>query len=401
MNSIESIISSKEPSALKRQKSMNQRLVKILNHKMFKGYRDIQNSKKFNIKKPKYIQDAFWEDKILDPFDDNYNLDYKRKNLSTFFKKDLRDMLQINNFSKNIINKKNISKKVKINNSKKRENFRNKQNINFYLKKKPYNDKYFYFSSNSLLIRNALDNNNKFTKDKLFKTIFAGENEKGLYNDIPIFAREKIHKINYNKKKKDVYLQSKEERMRDLQFLYKVSHNLPIKQVDFRIKYNIKSAKQRKKNYLIDNGIITAMPLKIQSAKPNQKRLSLKNNKSDIFMTINRNNNNTILIRNKSATNKLMKGNEDLSKNFHNTILKRAQSSQACKSNQNRLNRNFSSDILNSRKDFYFNKDNNKQIYAKPNLFPTMDRFVNDQMVIQYMNYKKSQFENLKNIIEY
>ena len=116
MNTIDSSISSIEPPSLKRVKSINQRLVKILQHKMFKGFREIKNSKNFNLKKPKYIQDAFWENRILDPFDDNYNLDYKRKNLSTFFKRDLTNMLQINNCSKKKdLNQKNKSKKLKLN----------------------------------------------------------------------------------------------------------------------------------------------------------------------------------------------------------------------------------------------------------------------------------------------
>ena len=35
--------------------------------------------------------------------------------------------------------------------------------------------------------------------------------------------------------------------MSDLHFLYKVSHKSPTKKVDFRIKYNIKSANKGKK----------------------------------------------------------------------------------------------------------------------------------------------------------
>ena len=403
MNTIDSSISSIEPPSLKRVKSINQRLVKILQHKMFKGYREIKNSKNFNLKKPKYIQDAFWENRILDPFDDNYNLDYKRKNLSTFFKRDLTNMLQINNCSKKKdLNQKNKSKKLKLNkkydNQNKNKNSRKNQNINLHLKKRPVNDKYFYFSSNSLLIRNDLDDNYKQKKDKLFKTIFSAENEKGLYNDIPIFAIEKIHKINDNKKKKFIYLPSKEERMRDLQFLYKVSHKLPIKKTDFRTKYNIKSAKERKKNNTVENAIITSISHKIQSAKPNQNRLSLRKNESDIFMTTVRNNNN--IIKNKSFRNEF-KENEDLCcRNFHNTILKRAQSSSAYKSRNKKLIRNFSADIINNKRDFYYNIKNNKKIYSRPELFPSMNRFVNDQMVLNYINYKKSQFEKLKNIIE-
>ena len=55
----------------------NKKLVKILNHKMFKGYRDIKASKWFFNQKPKFISQLAWENKIFDPFDELYNLNYK------------------------------------------------------------------------------------------------------------------------------------------------------------------------------------------------------------------------------------------------------------------------------------------------------------------------------------
>ena len=167
MKTLSSTISNKEP-ILKRVKSKNKRLVNILNHKMFKGYREIKKSKECILRKPKYIEKAFWENKELYPFDDDYNLEYKRKNLSCFFKKDLSDMIQVNNYSqKNDIKEENNLKnkmKKKLENHKNRNNFRMKSNISLYLKKRPDNDKYFYFSSNSLLIRNDLYKNNNQKK---------------------------------------------------------------------------------------------------------------------------------------------------------------------------------------------------------------------------------------------
>lgn len=402
MKTLSSTISNKEP-ILKRVKSKNKRLVNILNHKMFKGYREIKKSKECILRKPKYIEKAFWENKELYPFDDDYNLEYKRKNLSCFFKKDLSDMIQVNNYSqKNDIKEENNLKnkiKKKLENHKNRNNFRMKSNISLYLKKRPDNDKYFYFSSNSLLIRNDLYKNNNQKKNHLFKTIFAGENEKGLYNDIPIFAIEKIHKIKNNKNKKFIYLPSKEERMVDLQFLYKVSHRLPLKKTDFRIKYNIKSAKSQKKKDLLESAIITTIPQKIQSAKPNINRLSLKSNKSDIFMTNINNNNNKNRVKSARIKRSISKGNLDII-NFHNYILKRAQSSSAYKSRNRKLVKNYSDDILvNIDQNILCNKD---RIEKKEGLsyFPYQNRFVNDQIVLNYINYKKRQFENLKNIIE-
>ena len=404
MNTIDSTISSsKENPYIKKVKSNNERLVRILNHKMFKGYREIKESKEYFLEKPKYIRSDFWENRIIDPFDDNYNIEYKRKNLSSFFNKDLSDMLQINNYSiKKDLNKKNSSKNIKFrkkSKNQKKNNFRKIQNINLYLKKKPCNDKYFYFNSKSLLIRNDIDNNIQ-KKEKLFKTIFSGEKEKGLYNDIPIFAIEKIYKINDNKKKKFIYLPSKEERMSDLQFLYKVSHKSPTKKVDFRNKYNIKSAKERKKtNETMQSAVLTSIPQKIQSAKPNKNRLTLKRSNSDVFMTNIKKNNCINRMKNKST--KCFDNDDFENKQFHNIILKRAQSSSAYKSRNIRSAKNFSKGVFDISKDVLLNKDNNKESNVIQNYFPSINRFVNDQIVLNYINYKKSQFENLKNLIEY
>ena len=234
----------------------------------------------------------------------------------------------------------------------------------------------------------------------LFKTIFSGENEKGLYNDIPIFAIEKIHKINDNKKKKFIYLPSKEERMSDLQFLYNVSHKSPTKKVDFRNKYNIKSAKQRKKtNEIMESAVLTSIPQKIQSAKPNKNRLTLKRSNSDVFMTNIKKNNCISRMKNKST--KCYDNADFENKQFHNIILKRAQSSSAYKSRNIRLVKNFSEGVFDNSKEVLLNKDNNNELNSVPNYFPSINRFVNDQIVLNYINYKKSQFENIKNLIEY
>ncbi len=401
MNTEESTIStSYNHPYLKKVKSNNERLVRILNHKMFKGYREIKNSKECFLQKPKYIKNDFWENRIIDPFDDNYNLEYKRKNLSSIYNQDLSNMIQISNYpNRKGLNENNSSKNIKFK-KKSNNNFRKKQNINLNFKKRSYNDKYFYFNSNSLLIRNDIDKTNPENKDKLYKTIFAKENEKGLYNDIPIFAIEKIHKIKDNKKKKYIYLPSKEERTRDLQFLYKVSHKLPIKKVDFRNKYNIKSAKQRKKNdKIMQSAILTSLPQKIQSAKPIKNKLTLKRNNSDVFMTNIKNSNYSN--KTKNIRNKFFDNDDLENKEFHNNILKRAQSSSAYKSRNIRVIKNFSEGIFINSKDLFQNKGDKDKINVKANYFPSIDRFVNDQIVLNYINYKKKQFENLKNLIEY
>ena len=67
---------------LEHSKKQNEKLVDILNHKMFKGYRQIKNSKTFGLKRFKFIQIRKWENEPLEPFEENYNLQYQRTYLN-------------------------------------------------------------------------------------------------------------------------------------------------------------------------------------------------------------------------------------------------------------------------------------------------------------------------------
>ena len=400
-----SSLSSRETPVLKRVKSINQRLVKILNHKMFKGYRNIKQNKEYFVSPPKYFNNLFWENRIIDPFDDCYNIEYKRKNLSSLNNKDLSSILLIKNISnKNMGNQVTIQKnsntlKKLSNTPKKRNNFRRKQNIK--VSKRHNNDKYFYFSSNSSLIRNNMDDD-KEKKLNLYKTIFSDINEKGLYNDIPFFSIEKIHKINnIKKKKKFVYLPSEEERINDLQFLYKVSHKMPVKKLDFRNKYNIKSALHRNKSYLENNA---SKPLRhnIQSAKISINRLYLNNNKSELFVSTNFGNNNNN--EPKLDNSNLNDNREDDYINFsylYNDIIKNIKNENEKKSRNVKLIKSKSACSLINGKEYNIKNKTKKTSSTNNSNFPTKDRFINDQIFVDFMNYKKEQFEKLKKLIEY
>ena len=391
-----SSLSSRETPVLKRVKSINQRLVKILNHKMFKGYRNIKQNKEYFVSPPKYFNNLFWENRIIDPFDDCYNIEYKRKNLSSLNNKDLSSILLIKNIS---IQKNSNTLKKLSNTPKKRNNFRRKQNIK--VSKRHNNDKYFYFSSNSSLIRNNMDDD-KEKKLNLYKTIFSDINEKGLYNDIPFFSIEKIHKINnIKKKKKFVYLPSEEERINDLQFLYKVSHKMPVKKLDFRNKYNIKSALHRNKSYLENNA---SKPLRhnIQSAKISINRLYINNNKSELFVSTNFGNNNNN--EPKLDNSNLNDNREDDYINFsylYNDIIKNIKNENEKKSRNVKLIKSKSACSLISGKEYNIKNKIKKKSSTKNSNFPTKDRFINDQIFVDFMNYKKEQFEKLKKLIEY
>ena len=372
---------------------------------MFKGYRNIKQNKEYFVSPPKYFNNLFWENRIIDPFDDCYNIEYKRKNLSSLNNKDLSSILLIKNISnKNMGNQVTIQKnsntlKKLSNTPKKRNNFRRKQNIK--VSKRHNNDKYFYFSSNSSLIRNNMDDD-KEKKLNLYKTIFSDINEKGLYNDIPFFSIEKIHKINnIKKKKKFVYLPSEEERINDLQFLYKVSHKMPVKKLDFRNKYNIKSALHRNKSYLENNA---SKPLRhnIQSAKISINRLYLNNNKSELFVSTNFGNNNNN--EPKLDNSNLNDNREDDYINFsylYNDIIKNIKNENEKKSRNVKLIKSKSACSLINGKEYNIKNKTKKTSSTNNSNFPTKDRFINDQIFVDFMNYKKEQFEKLKKLIEY
>ena len=380
-----------------RDKSINKRLVKILNYKMFKGYRDIKKAKEFYIQKPKY-QNAFsWKNKVLYPFEEYYNLEYKKKNLSSYYSQDLSYMLQVDNYSKNkeIYLKKEKKEKC-INIPQKKNKFRKKQIIN--IRKKPHNDSFFYFSSKSSIIKNDSDNNKKKQQLKLYRTIFCDENEIGLYNDIPIFAIEEIQENNEIKKQLKLDSNSKKERINDLQFLYKVSHEISKKIVDFRNRYTtLKSATQRKTTKNSSTNTLSYTH-RVQSAKPNETHLSLKSNNSATFNITIKNNKNEDTIINHSKKRK--KENID-SKSLYNTIINRAKNNKGYFRRNKGLVKNNSFCHFRINKHLLFNNDKEKnKMKPKANYFPNFDRFVNEDILINIINLKKKKFEKLKNLME-
>jgi hypothetical protein len=248
-------------------------------------------------------------------------------------------------------------------------------------------EEYFYFCSNpQFSFRNPKEN--KEHKEKLYNTIFQDRNEKGLYNDIPIFAIEKIYKSNNNKNKnKFKYLKSKEERVSDLQFLYKVSHGKPLQKRDFRIKYNIKSAKPN----ILENEMIRN--LSCYSVK-NPKLLNSKNC-SYVIKDYN-NVNNSMNIRNI---------NNELKKNF-SFISKKNKSVNEMGTQLNDFHLPYSSSaedlFINKSKLFRINKQKDKEKARKSisYLYPTNRRIINTQLLKQQQDFQKWKFNNLKNIME-
>ena len=372
-------------SYMNREKVLNKRLVKILNFKMFKGYRISRKSQMFSANKPKYIDDNLWEEKTIDPFDDFYNIEYKRKNLSSLYSKDYSNMLQINNIPKKSFEKTKIIKKMNVQ-TQKGKSFQ-KTNQMSLEKEVEVPEQYFYFCSNSQYTKKN-PKENKEKKYKLYNSIFQDRNEKGLYNDIPIFAIEKIYRLNNSNKNRNKfkYLKSREERVSDLQFLYKVSHEKPLQKRDFRIKYNIKSAKPN----ILENEMIRS--LSCNSVK-NPRMLS----KNCSFIIKDYNNfNNSMNIRNI---------NNELKKNF-SFISKKNKSVNEMGTQKNDFYLPYSSSaedlLINKSKLNNINKKNEQEKARKSIsfLYPTNRRIINTQLLKQQQDFQKWKFNNLKNIME-
>ena len=382
-------------SYINREKNFNKKLVKTLNHKIFKGYRISQESKKVLERKTKYFDDIFWESKTVDPFDDYYSIEYKKKNLSSLYKKDFSNLLQINNISKKLEDESGLIKRLNAN-IQKGESFRNKKLINL-RKQDINNERYFYFCSNSQLNKKN-SSESKEKSEQLYNTIFQDSNEKGLYNDIPIFAIEKIYKVNNNRNKKRIkYIKEKEERINDLQFLYKISHERPKKKIDFRNKYNIQSSKSA----IMSNGLINKMSknLKAYSTKSIQKfklnDINKSNRKSrDIsnFTIFN----SSINIRNIS---------KELKKNLNNfsQIARKKTVNEIgtqSKDSQFRYTPSLGSIFFNQSNLFKEKKEIKNKRKSYSCIYPIKDRIISDKILKDQFDFKKWKLNKLKNLME-
>ena len=366
-------------------KISNKKLVNILNHKMFKGYRISKESKKVFVEKPKYVSDNCWERKTFDPFDDYYSIDYKNKNLSSLNHQDFSNLLLINNLSRK--SQDETVKKVSVH-TQKGGNFRKKRIIN--LIKKPINkERYFYFCPDSQLItKNSSENKEK--KDILYNTIFQDNNEKKLYNDIPIFAIDKLHKMSNDitsDSEKLKYIKNKEERQNDLQFLYKLSHNKQ-KKIEFKNRYNATTAKTN----------IIKSPLrqnKFNSFNVN----SFKNgNKNKLNKNIHQNN-NWVIVNNSFSINSIKK---EFIKKYSLISKKRIFNEMGTQNKESKLIYSSSAGNLSIKKTKLFKIKKASNLKKKSNSFyyPIKQRIMSDKILKDQMDFKRWKFNKLRSMME-
>ena len=350
----------------RRIKIKNKKLVDILNHKMMKGYRSINFWKIPPLKRPKYIINKYWENQVIDPFDDNYDVEYKRNILLQYKLKNFPGALDIKNLS-NEKQSKNINNK----------NLSPKRNSCFSVNKSHIINNSYYinpFLSKSSNFENNINNvnNENRLKSFLYKQIFS-LSECGLYNDIPFIAINKIHKVeNLKKFRKFVNLPDQKTRNADLEFLYKLSHEESNKRkFDHNLSYHKNINKYRYN--------------KLHSAKPMQNRININNNKIIITGSPQKDN----IFENNKTNNKKINCCVWRSEGF----LSRNNTKNIKKGNV-RLYRTGSAGRIRRKMELSFD-------IPKPRVFVNKNRVENDQILLDFINKKKICFNKLKKLMNF
>ena len=183
----------------------NKKLVNVLKHKMFKGFEITKNSKTFYRKRPKCLRIIDFEENNLEPYDVNYDIQYKRQFLKKLYQPKFETPFIIQNYShKNVPNIKKLDSKMN-----------KKQNI-FLTDPKSKTRKY--------ISGKEIDKNNKIINE-----IFPNIEEAKMYSNIPLLYVERSISRPKTSKEKIILSEGKEygeyDGLTENQFIYKISHN--------------------------------------------------------------------------------------------------------------------------------------------------------------------------------
>ena len=257
---------------LNKNQIKNKKLVDILNHKIFKGFRQIKNSKNFFIEKPNFVKAYVWDENKLEPFEDNYNLQYKK-----YYQQ--KNNLFFNIISNDIKNNKTFNNNsIKNNNNSIKNNFRNKTNQNNF---------FLTFTKNNNF--NTIEKNQTERMNILYKEIFPNQNELNIYNNFPLIFVEKKRKIRPSTANKKIITFNKNENndeeflgLTEKQFLYKISHNIQ----NIRNKQkNLVRLNNFNKNKGVYKGLTCSRPFSSQFSnyleKKNKEKIVYKNAYTD------------------------------------------------------------------------------------------------------------------------
>jgi hypothetical protein len=429
----------------KLDKLKNKKLVTILNHKMFKGYRDIKASKWFSNQKPKYVSDLEWEYKNFDPFDDLYNLNYKMNVLYPLKTPNFNNLLLIENFPSK---ERKIIRKTSRNDNRPKTSFNSFTSSNNIIttagsksKSKIKNKKNmkngFYLTAMSVY---QTDNfYHEYNPKRTYKQIF--ENDKVIYNDIPILSLDKVKYYNKNYHKKDnskkkpknqninknnknapqsfIYVKNTQNEiiqtnnihddvyngLTEKQFLYKISHNKSNKSINEKININ---AFRKNKGFV--KGFVSK---RLKSAHPIQTLgLPSLNKKTTgpqgITIELEYDDIGNMKTKKMYTTNEHNYQEEILNGYSNNFLIYNGGNNIDTHSNKNRTQtRARSSSYKESEtEDFIFgnpfkkNKNNNDNLSPPLRVFESKPRIFDDKLLLQFKLDKKNQFLRLKNIME-
>ena len=419
-------LKTKEDHKIISDKIKNKKLVKILNHKMFKGYRDIKSSKLFYKKNINFDKNTLgcleWEKKVYDYFDDLYNLSYKLNVLSKLKTPSFNNIISIKHFrnpNKNTIESKQTlptesrikqtkssinSNLTTMNSLAKRSKIQSNSNNNFYLTSMSvYHTDNFY---------------HKYNPEKVYKEIFDVDNV--YYNDIPILSLDKINKYNNpKKKKKSKYITSDDDIINTnnihdniyngltvRQFLYKISHNKSNKNIQEKIKIN---------SFIKNKGVSKLSDIyRLKSAnhtnfRPNLLNLMEKNGPKNINIQLEINDSGGLEM-NKIISANITNSKQETLYDKHNQYLVYNAACNTDISSTSNYSRNNSKNTtkLENKKimtdkifgDPFKNWEKKNKIKLTPNnLFQTKPRILDDKLMVNYQLFKKHQFSELKKIM--
>ena len=419
-------LKTKEDHKIISDKIKNKKLVKILNHKMFKGYRDIKSSKLFYKKNINFDKNTLgcleWEKKVYDYFDDLYNLSYKLNVLSKLKTPSFNNIISIKHFrnpNKNTIESKQTlptesrikqtkssinSNLTTMNSLAKRSKIQSNSNNNFYLTSMSvYHTDNFY---------------HKYNPEKVYKEIFDVDNV--YYNDIPLLSLDKINKYNNpKKKKKSKYITSDDDIINTnnihdniyngltvRQFLYKISHNKSNKNIQEKIKIN---------SFIKNKGVSKLSDIyRLKSAnhtnfRPNLLNLMEKNGPKNINIQLEINDSGGLEM-NKIISTNITNSKQETLYDKHNQYLvynAACNTDISSTSNYSRNNSKNTTKVENKKimtdkifGDPFKNWEKKNKIKLAPNnLFQTKPRILDDKLMVNYQLFKKHQFSELKKIM--
>ena len=423
---------SKEDHKIISDRIKNKKLVKILNHKMFKGYRDIKSSKLFYKKNVNFDKNTLgcleWEKKVYDYFDDFYNLHYKLNVLSKLKTPSFNNIMTIKHFpfstKNNMQNRQTLPTESKVKKTKSSINTNSASNQNLTTinslgkKSKIQTDSNNNFYLTSMSVYHTDNFYHKYNPEKVYKEIFDVDNV--YYNDIPILSLEKINKYNNpRKKKKYKYISSDEEiintnnihdniynGLTERQFLYKISHNKSNKNIQEKIKLN---------SFIKNKGVSKLSDIqRLKSAITGKiYRDNLLNQKEDGPKSINIEleiNDLGDLEMNKIIQTNITNAKQETLYDKHNQVLVYNSACNTDISSSSHYTKNNSkySNIIENKKnskdkifgDPFKNLDRNNKNKPPPiSLFQTKPRIFDDKLLVNYQLFKKNQFLKLKKIM--